>query len=128
MCYRQWDYGSGSGRGVTYGESREQVEGKGENKYNSRVCSGLKGLLWVGYWGIGWRQYVQSALVRSIYVLADNGTVDVAYRGVLHHPPKASAIEYVIVTTSRQPRWADFLVTGNFNVNLVEPKGTTSVK
>ena len=40
----------------------------------------------------------------------------------------ASAIEYVILTTSRRPRWDELLVTGNFNVNLVEPKGTTSVK
>ena len=42
-------------------------------------------------------------------------------------PKNVSAIEYVIVNTSTQPRWAELLVTGNFNINLVEPKGTTSV-
>ena len=88
MCYRQWDDGSGSGRGVTYGESREQVEGKGENRYNGRVCSGLQGLLWVEYWDTVGRRYVQSALGRSIYVLADNGMEEVAYLGVIHHPQK----------------------------------------
>ena len=80
------DDGSGSGGGVTDGESWEQVEGTGENKYNSRVCSGSQGFIWVGYWGTGGRQYVQSALGRKIYVLAGNGKAEVAYHGVIHHP------------------------------------------
>ena len=51
LWYSMRDDGSGSGGGVTDGESQEQVEGRGENKYNRRVCSGSQGLIWVGYWG-----------------------------------------------------------------------------
>ena len=43
-------------------------------------------------------------------------------------PKNASDIEYVIVTTNRHPCWDKILVTGNFNLKLVDPKGTTIVK
>ena len=86
MWYRPQDNGSGSGRVVTDEESQEQEEGKVENRYNGRVSSGLQGLLWVGYWVTGGRRYVQSALGSKIYVLAGDGTENVAYGGVIHHP------------------------------------------
>ena len=36
-------------------------------------------------------------------------------------PNNVSAIEDVFAAISRLPRWAELLVTGNFNPNLVEP-------
>ena len=60
------------------------MEGKGETSYNSRVCSGVQGVILVGCWGTGRRRYITSDLGHKIYVLADDGTAEVEYRGLLY--------------------------------------------
>ena len=64
------------------------MEGKVENRYNGRVCSRVQGILWVGYWRAGGKQYVQSDLLCTIDVIDGSRTAEVAYHGVLHRPQK----------------------------------------
>ena len=65
------------------------MEGKVENRYNGRVCSRVQGILWVGYWRAGGKQYVQSDLLCTIDVIDGSRTAEVAYHGVLHHPQQS---------------------------------------
>ena len=61
--------------------------GKVETSQNVRVCSGVRWLIWVGYWGTDGRWCVKSALVCTVYVLDGDGVAAVAYSGVLNHTP-----------------------------------------